>query len=110
TPRVLAEGVVEPAEVWKIWHIRDQALNTSIKGRFLVRIVRQHAVQFARHVRKHLDQIGNVAARVIDVSLKQDTVTRGLVQLDIELACQQTLERSAIETGRAAQQSDASRI
>ena len=89
---------MEPAEVWKVWHVSHQALNASIKSRFLFRIVCQPAVQFARHVRKHLDQIGNVTARVIDVSLKQDAVTRGLVQLDVELACEQTLERSAIET------------
>src|SRR5205814_5761315 len=82
TPRVLAEGVVETAEVWKIGHIRDQALYTSVKGRFLVGIHGELAIQFARHVSEDLYKIGDITASVIDVGLEQDAVTRGLVQLD----------------------------
>src|SRR6185369_16009355 len=61
-------------------------------------------------VRENLDQVGNVAAGVVDVRLEQNAVTRSLVQLNVELAREQSFERRAIETGRTTQQRDASRI
>src|SRR5438034_3445092 len=38
TPRIVAEGVMEAAEVWKIWHVGDEALDARVKRRLLVGI------------------------------------------------------------------------
>ena len=82
--RILAEGIVEPAEVRQIGHVGDQALDAGVERRLLVVILRQLAVQFARDVGQHLDEVGDVAAGVVDVGLEQDAVARGLVELDVE--------------------------
>src|SRR4029077_14694077 len=86
--RVLAEDVVEAAKVRQGGERGDEALDARIESGLLVRILRKFALQLARDVGENLDQVGDVAARVIDVSLKQDAVTRSLVKLDVELTCQ----------------------
>src|SRR6476659_10872837 len=96
--RVVAEDVVEAAKVRQIGHVGDEALDARIESGLLVRILREFALQLARDVGENLDQVGDVAARVIDVSLKQDAVTRSLVKLNIKFACQQSLESSPIKT------------
>jgi len=41
--------------------------------------------EIAGDIGQYLDQVGDVTPGVIDVSLKQDDISRGLVQLDVEL-------------------------
>src|SRR6478672_11828955 len=86
--RVLAEDVVEAAKIRQVGHVGDQALDARIESGLLVRILREFAFQLARYISENLDQVGDVAARVIDVSLKQDAVTRSLVKLDVEFTCE----------------------
>src|SRR4030095_7475014 len=54
--------------------------------------------------------VGDVTAGVIDVGLKKDAVARCLVELDIKLAREHSLERCAIKAGGPTQQGDASGI
>ena len=108
--RIFAEGVVEAAEVGKVGNVGDQALHAGVKRRLLLAITREPALQFARDIRENLDQVGDVTAGVVDVGLEQDAVARGLVELDVELTCQQSLELGAIKPGGTAQQSDAGGI
>ena len=104
--RVLAEDVVEAAEVRQVGHVGDEALDARIERGLLVRILGELALQAARDVGQHLDQVGDVTARVVDVSLKQNAVARSLIELDIELTCQQSLEGRAVEARRTAQERD----
>src|SRR5437667_352038 len=109
-PRVVAERVMEAAEVWKVRHVGDEALDARVKRRLLIRVLRERAIQFTGDVCQHLDEVGDVTTGVIDVSLKKDAVARGLVKLDVKLAREHSLERCAIKAGGTAQQGDASGI
>ena len=97
---------MEAAEVWKVGNVGDQALDACVKRRLLIGITRERAIQFTRDIRENLDQVGNVTTGVVDVGLKKDAVARCLVKLDVELACEQSLERCAIKAGGTAQQGD----
>src|SRR5205814_7199900 len=79
TPRVVAEGVMEAAEVWKVRYVGDEALDARVKRRLLIGVLREGAIQFTGDIRQHLDEVGDVTTSVIDVSLKKDAVTRCLV-------------------------------
>src|SRR5947207_12731432 len=109
-PWIVAEGVVEAAEVWKVRHVGDKALDARIKRRLLIGVLRERAIQFTGDIRQHLDEVCNITAGVIDVSLKKDAVTRGLVKMNVKLVGENSLERCAIKAGGTAQQGDASRI
>src|SRR5436190_5424849 len=110
TPRIFAEGVMEAAEVWKVRHVGYEALNPRVKRGFLIGVIRERAFQVTGDIRQHLDEVGDVTAGVIDVSLKKDAVTRCLVKLDVKLTSEHSLKRCAIEAGGTAQQGHASRI
>src|SRR6478672_6950262 len=97
TPWIVAEGVMEAAEVWKVWHVGDEALDARVKRRFLIGVPRERAIQFTGDICQHLDKVGDVTTGVIDVSLKKDAVARCLVKLDVKLARKHSLERCAIE-------------
>ena len=56
------------------------------------------------------DQMGDVAAGVVDVRLEQYGVARGLVDLDIEATRQQAFELRSVETGGSANQRHAGRV
>src|SRR5256886_16400435 len=103
-PRIVAEGVMEAAEVWKVGHVGDEALDALVKRRLLIGVLRERAIQFTGDIRQHLDEVGNVTTGVIDVSLKKDAVARCFVKLDVKLASEQSLERCAIKPGGSAQQ------
>src|SRR5438045_5314931 len=101
---------MEAAEVRKVGYVGDEAFDARVKSRFLIGVVRKRAIQFTRDIRQHLDEVGDFTAGVIDVGLKKDAVARGLVELDIKLAREQSLERCAIKTSRTAQQGNTSGI
>ena len=110
--RVLAEGVVEAAEVRKVGHVVHQALHPRVERR-LARLrrhcLRRSSISLA-DLDQHADQMRDVAARVVDVRLQQHRVARRLVDLDVEAVGQQALELRAVETGGAAHQRHARRI
>ena len=91
-PRIAAEGVMEAAEVRKIWHVSDEALDARIKGRLLIGVPRESAIQLAGDICQHLDEVCDVTAGVIDVGLKKDAVARCLIKLDVELASEHSLK------------------
>ena len=66
--------------------------------------LRQALVDLAADLHQHPDQMGDVAARVVDVGLQQDGVARRLVELDVVAARQQSLELRAVEAGGPAHQ------
>src|SRR5205807_7996849 len=102
--------IMEAAEVWKVRHVGDEALDARVKRRLLIGVLGESAIQFTRDICQHLDEVGDVTTGVIDVSLKKDAVTRGLVKLDVKLTREHSLERCAIKAGGTAQQSHASGI
>src|SRR6476660_8715483 len=108
--RILAQGVVEAAEVGKVGNVGNQALHAGVKRRLLLAVSRKPTLQFARYIRENLDQVGNVTAGVVNIGLEQDAVARGLIQLDVELTCEQSLELGAIKPRGTTQQSDTSGI
>src|SRR5437868_8698238 len=101
---------MEAAEVRKVGYVGDEAFDARVKSRFLIGVIRERAIQFTRDIRQHLDEVGDVTAGVIDVGLKKDAVARGLVELDVKLAREQSLERCAIKAGRTAQKGNTSGI
>ena len=101
---------MEAAEVGKVRNVGNEALHAGVKRRLLLAISRELALQFARYIRENLDQVGNVTAGVVNIGLEQDAVARRLVELDVELTCQQPLELGAIKPRGTAQQRDASGI
>src|SRR5213596_3997204 len=109
-PRIVAEGVMEAAKVWKVGHVGDEAFDARVKSRLLIGVLRERAIQFTGDIRQHLDEVCNVTTGVIDVSLKKDAVARCFVKLDVKLAREHSLERCAIKAGGTAQQGDASGI
>ena len=91
--RVVAEGVVEAAEVRQVRHVLDEGLHPRLEGR--ASSSPPSASRFsivARDVGQRLDQVREVAARVVDVDLDEHAVARGLVDLDVVLAGEQRLE------------------
>src|SRR5438270_5367196 len=84
-PRIIAEGVMEAAKVWKVGHIGDEAFDACVKSRLLIGVLRERAIQFTGDIRQHLDEVCNVTTGVIDVSLKKDAVARCFVKLDVKL-------------------------
>src|SRR4029450_1606317 len=98
---------MEAAKVWKVGHIGDEAFDAGIKSRLLIGILRERAIQFTGDIRQHFDEVCNVTAGVIDVSLKKDAVARCFVKLDVKLAREHSLERCAITAGGTTPQRDA---
>src|SRR5205085_11985023 len=101
---------MEAAEVRKVGYVGDEAFDARVKSRFLIGVVRKRAIQFTRDIRQHLDEVGDVTAGAIDDGLKKDAVARGLVELDIKLAREQSLERCAIKARGTAQHGNTSAI
>src|SRR5438477_4138334 len=73
-PRIVAEGVMEAAKVWKVGHIGDEAFDARVKSRLLMGILRERVIQFTGDSRQHFDQVCYVTMAIIDVSLKKDAV------------------------------------
>src|SRR2546430_15639889 len=67
-------------------------------------------ILLALYFGQYLVHVCHVAAGIFYFGLEQDAVARRLVQLDVELACEQTLERGAIKPRRTTQQGDTRRI
>src|SRR5438034_9144185 len=82
-PRVVAEGVMEAAKVWKVGHIGDEAVDARVKSCLLIEILRERAIQFTGDIRQHFDEVCNVSTGVIDVSLNKDVVARCVVMLAV---------------------------
>jgi hypothetical protein len=70
---------MEAAEVGEIGNVGHQALHAGVKRCLLLGISREPALQFARHIRENLDQVGNVTAGVVNIGLEQDAVARVLL-------------------------------
>ena len=108
---IAAEAVMEVREVRQIGHVRHQALHPRIEcidgiGAALAQI----AIDLAADLDQHADQMGDVAAGVVDVGLDQHGIARGLVDLDAVTVGQDALELRAVEAGGAAHQRQARRI
>ena len=109
--RILPEGIVEMREVRQVRHVGHQALDPRIECLAdVAAALRQALVDLAADLHQHADQVGDVAARVVDVGLQQNGISRGLVELDVVALCQQSLELRAVEAGGAANQRHARRI
>src|SRR5712672_3369384 len=72
--------------------------------------LRQTPLDFAADLHKDADQVGDVAAGIVDVGLQKDGVPRRLVELDVVAACQQPFELRASEPGGTANERDARRV
>ena len=109
--RVVAEGVVEALEVGQVRHVLDQRLHPRRKAaRSVPAALGEPLVDRPRHVGEGLDQVREVAPRVVDVDLDEHAVARGLVDLDVVLAGEQRLELGAVVPRGAAEQRDPGRI
>jgi hypothetical protein len=101
--RILAERVVEPAEIRQIRYVLDQRFDAQLERRLLrLAALGEALVDAARHVGERLDQVPEVAACIVDVDLHEDRVARGLVDLDVVVVGEQRLELRAVHPGIAA--------
>ena len=102
---------MEVAEIRQIRHVRHQRLHPRVKGCLSVlATLRQLVLDLVGDLHESPDQLGHVAARVVDVRLQQHRVPRGLVQLDVVVVCQHLLELRPVEAGGAADQREAGGI
>ena len=109
--RVVAEGVVEALEVGQVRHVLDQRLHPRLEGRLLrLAALGEPLLGPPRHVGEGLDQVREVAPRVVDVDLDEHAVARRLVDLDVVLAGEQRLELGAVVAGGATEQRDPRRV
>ena len=98
--RILPVGIVEVREVRQVRHIGHEALDPSLECLPDVRsALREALVDLAGDRHQHADQVCHVAARIVDVGLQQDGVSRRLVELDVVAFRKKTFELRAVEAG-----------
>ncbi len=98
-PGIAAEGLVEAAEVRQVRHVVHQALHARLERRLrALAAILQPRLDLVADLDQHADQMRHVAARVVDVGLEQHRVARGLVDLDVVLVGEHSLELGAVDT------------
>ena len=102
---------MEAAEVRQVRHVGHERLDAGLEGgAFRLAAGCEPALDPARDLDQHADELGDVAAGVVDVRLQEHAVARGLVELDVVLAREQALELGAVEPGGPADEGHARRV